>query len=57
MGPSVMPFPLFFCVVIAVVVVAEIAFATGGVINGSGGNSNEFMSRFGTGIENCELMA
>jgi len=57
MRSSGMPFPLFLCVVIAVAVVAENAFATGGAINGSRGNSNEFMSRFGTGMENCELMA
>ena len=58
MGSTAMPFPSFFCVVIAVAALAKIAFAIGGAIRGSGGgNSNEFMSRFGTGMENCELMA
>ena len=58
MGPTGVPFPSFFCVVTALVAVGEIAFAMGGAIKGSGGgNSNEFMSRFGTGMENCELMA
>jgi hypothetical protein len=48
---------LFSCGIILLFVVVATAFPTDGVINDNGGESKGFISRFGTGIENCSLIA
>jgi hypothetical protein len=50
-------FFLFSCGIIVLFVVVAAAFPADGIINDNGGESKGLISKFGTGIENCSLIA